>query len=58
MGVHVQGFTVGMLADASRAARRVDHVVTLVDDVAHVVVLVDKSGRVVVRPEQTPRGSV
>ena len=58
MGVHVQGFTVGMLADASRAARRVDHVVTLVDDAAHLVVLVDKSGRVVVRPGQTPRGSV
>ncbi len=50
MGIHVDGLTVRMLADASRAARTVDRAVALIDDAAHVVVLVDESGRIVVRP--------
>jgi hypothetical protein len=52
IGIHVSGLTVGMLADASRAARTVDRAVALIDDAAHVVVLVDESGRIVVRPGQ------
>ena len=42
MGIHVYGLSVGMLADASRAARTVDHAVALIDDFAHLVVLVDQ----------------
>jgi hypothetical protein len=52
VGIHVCELTVGMLADASRAARRVDHTVVLIDDLAHLVVLVDQRGRVVVRREK------
>src|SRR5688572_9630746 len=36
MSTHVYGLTVNLLADASRAARTVDHAVTLVDDASHV----------------------
>jgi hypothetical protein len=54
MGIHVYGVTVGTLEDASRAARTVDHAVTLIDDLAHIVVLVDQRGRVVIRAESPP----
>jgi hypothetical protein len=54
MGIHVYGLSVGMLEDASRAARTVDHAVALIDDLAHLVVLVDQRGRVVIRPEDPP----
>jgi hypothetical protein len=50
MSTHVHGLTVTVLADASRAARTVDHAVTLVDDASHVIVVVDQRGRVTVRP--------
>jgi hypothetical protein len=52
MSTHVFGLTVGTLADASRAARTVDHAVTLVDEVSHVVVVVDQRGRVIMRPQE------
>jgi hypothetical protein len=55
MSTHIYGLTVGALVDASRAARTVDHVVTLVDDAAHVIVIVDQRGRVVMRPDPHPR---
>jgi hypothetical protein len=51
MGLHVYGVTVGMLEDASSAARTVDHAVTLIDDLAHMVIHVDQRGRVVIRSE-------
>jgi hypothetical protein len=54
MGIHVYGVTVGTLADASRAARMVDQVVTLIDDLAHMVVLVDQRGRIVIRSDDSP----
>ena len=54
MGIHVYGVTVGTLQDASRAARTVDHAVTLVDDLAHMVVLVDQRGRIVIRSGDPP----
>jgi hypothetical protein len=41
MSTHIFGLTVAMLADASLAARTVDHAVTLVDDAARVIVVVD-----------------
>ena len=50
MGVNVFGLTIGMLADAARAARTADRSVLLIDDVAEVVVI-DQHGRLVVRPE-------
>jgi hypothetical protein len=49
MSTHVYGLTVAVLADASRAARTVDHAVTLVDDASHVIVVVDQRGRVTMR---------
>ncbi|MGH9193682.1 MAG: hypothetical protein ACRDZ0_14570 [Acidimicrobiales bacterium] len=52
MSTHVFGLTVATLADASRAARTVDHAVTLVDEVSHVVVVVDQRGRVIMRPQE------
>jgi CBS-domain-containing membrane protein len=52
MSTHVFGLTVSTLADASRAARTVDHAVTLVDEASHVIVVVDQRGRVVVRPQE------
>lgn len=52
MSTHVFGLTVATLADASRAARTVDHAVTLVDDSSHVVVVVDQRGRVTMRPQE------
>jgi hypothetical protein len=52
MGVHIDGVTVRMLADAARAARAVDDTVTLIDDVAQMVIMVDQRGRVVVQPDQ------
>jgi hypothetical protein len=52
MSTHVFGLTVAALADASRAARTVDHAVTLVDEASHVIVVVDQRGRVVVRPQE------
>jgi len=52
MSTHVFGLTVATLADASRAARTVDHAVTLVDETSHVVVVVDQRGRVIVRPQE------
>ena len=52
MSTHIYGLTVGALADASRAARTVDHAVTLVDDASHVNVVVDQRGRVTMRPEE------
>jgi hypothetical protein len=66
MSTHIFGLTVATLADASRAARTVDHAVTLVDEVSHVVVIVDQRGRVTMRPQSathsvdrppSPRGS-
>jgi hypothetical protein len=54
MGIHVYGLSVGMLADASKAARTADRAVALIDDLAHLVVLVDQRGRVVIRPEDPP----
>jgi hypothetical protein len=50
MSTHVFGLTVATLADASRAARTVDHAVTLVDEASHMVVVVDQRGRVIMRP--------
>ena len=52
MSTHIFGLTVAVLADASRAARTVDHAVTLVDDVSHVIVVVDQRGRVTMRPAE------
>jgi hypothetical protein len=52
MSTHVFGITVAVLADASRAARTVDHAVTLVDDASHVIVVVDQRGRVTMRPAE------
>jgi hypothetical protein len=54
MGIHVFGVTDATLEDASRAARTLDHAVTLIDDSAHMVVLVDRRGRIVVRSEDAP----
>ena len=54
MGIHVYGVTVGTLQDASRAARTVDHTVTLIDDFTHTVVLVDQCGRIIIRSENSP----
>jgi ABC-type branched-subunit amino acid transport system ATPase component len=42
VSTHVFGLTVATLADASRAARTVDHAVTLVDETSHMVVVVDQ----------------
>jgi hypothetical protein len=44
--------TVAALADASLAARTVDHVVTLVDDVSRVIVPVDQRGRITMRRDE------
>ncbi len=52
MSTHIFGLTVATLADASRAARTIDHAVTLVDEASHVVVVVDQRGRVIVRPQE------
>jgi hypothetical protein len=52
MSTHVFGLTVATLADASRAARTIDHAVTLVDEASHVVVVVDQRGRVSMRPQE------
>jgi hypothetical protein len=52
MSTHVFGLTVATLADASRAARTIDHAVTLVDEASHVVVVVDQRGRVIMRPQE------
>lgn len=51
MSTHVYGLTVDLLANASAAARTVDHAVTLVDDAAHVIVVIDQRGRVSVRSD-------
>jgi hypothetical protein len=51
MSTHIFGLTVDTLADASRAARTVDHAVTLVDEAAHMIVVVDQRGRVMMRPD-------
>jgi hypothetical protein len=50
MSTHVFGLTVDMLARASRAARTVDHAVTLVDHATQTVVVIDQRGRVTMRP--------
>jgi hypothetical protein len=55
MSIHVFGLTVAALMDASRAARVVDHAVSLVDDSSQVMVIVDQRGRVALRPAD--RGS-
>ena len=52
MSAHVFGLPVATLADASRAARTIDHAVTLVDEASHVIVVIDQRGRVVVRPQE------
>jgi hypothetical protein len=52
MSTHICGLTVAMLADASHAARTVDHAVTLVDEAARVIVVVDQRGRVTMRPAE------
>jgi hypothetical protein len=49
MSTHIFGLTVAALADASHAARTIDHAVTLVDDASHVIVVVDQRGRVTMR---------
>jgi hypothetical protein len=54
MGIHIYGVTVAALEDASRAARSVDHAVTLIDDAAHMVVIVDQRGRIVIRADNRP----
>ncbi|HEU0170905.1 MAG TPA: hypothetical protein VFR26_05630 [Acidimicrobiales bacterium] len=41
-----------LLADASRAARTVDHAVTLVDDASRMIVVIDQRGRVSVRIDE------
>ena len=53
MSTHVYGLTVNVLADASRAARTVDHAVTLLDHATHTIVVIDQRGRVTVRPDDT-----
>jgi hypothetical protein len=53
MSTHIYGLTVSMLANASRAARTVDHAVTLLDDATHTIVVIDQRGRVTVRPDDT-----
>ena len=53
MSTHVYGLTVSMLSDASRAARTVDHAVTVFDDATHTIVVIDQRGRVSVRPDDT-----
>jgi hypothetical protein len=53
MSTHVFGLTVATLADASRAARTVDHAVTLVDEASHMVVVVDQRGRVTMRAQES-----
>jgi hypothetical protein len=52
MSTHVYGLTVSMLADASRAARTIDHAVTLVDEATRVIVVVDQHGHVTARPQE------
>jgi hypothetical protein len=52
MSTHVFGLTIATLTDASRAARTVDHAVTLVDEASRVVVIVDPQGRVTMRPQE------
>lgn len=52
MSTHVYGLTMDLLADASRAARRIDRAVTLVDDASHVIVVIDQRGRVSVRSDE------
>jgi hypothetical protein len=52
MSTHIFGLTVAALADASLAARTVDHAVTLIDDASHVIVVVDQRGRVTMRMAQ------
>jgi hypothetical protein len=44
MSTHVYGLTVSMLADASRAARTVDHAVTVFDDATHTIVRCEPRG--------------
>lgn len=51
MSTHIFGLTVAALTAASRAARRVDRTVTLIDDAAHVIVVVDQQGRVMMRTD-------
>jgi hypothetical protein len=53
MGTHLYGLTVSLLSDASRAARTVDHAVTLLDHATHTIVVIDQRGRVTVRPDDT-----
>jgi hypothetical protein len=53
MSTHIYGLTVAALADASAAARTVDHAVTLVDEASHVIVIVDPRGRVTMRPDES-----
>lgn len=52
MSTHIFGLMVAVLAEASRAARTVDHAVTLVDDASHVIVVVNQQGRVTTRPAE------
>ena len=56
MSTHVYGLTVNMLSDASRAARTVDHAVTLLAEATHTIVVIDQRGRVTVRPDDTRPG--
>lgn len=51
MSTHIYGLTVTALADASLAARTIDHAVTLVDEATHMIVVVDQQGRVRMRPD-------
>ena len=46
MSTHVFGLTVDLIEHASRAARTVDHAVTLVDDATRTIVVIDQQGRV------------
>ncbi|HKY68115.1 MAG TPA: hypothetical protein VJM49_17155, partial [Acidimicrobiales bacterium] len=50
MSTHVFGLTVDLIENASRAARTVDHAVTLVDDATRTIVVIDQRGRVTPRP--------
>lgn len=53
MSTHIYGLTVAALADASAAARTVDHAVTLVDEASHMIVVVDPRGRVTMRLDKS-----
>jgi hypothetical protein len=60
MTTHIFGLTIAVLDAAARAARAVDHPVTLIDDATHMIVVIDKRGRVMMRADEAygPVGSL